>query len=265
MSTYPPLPTSPLRMEDLGPADQPREKLVRYGPRALSDADIIAILLGSGTQGLSVLDVARRILLSVDHDLHELARRDVSDLLRFRGVGQVRAVRLIAALELGRRREAAVVREKPVLTDSDQCYHYLRPLLQDLPHEEFHLLCLNRANRLLGAHLISRGGVTGTVADAKMIFRAALQHATATSLVLAHNHPSLQAFPSAADVRLTHKLCRAAEQLDLFVLDHIIVAGTRYYSFADEGMLHAPPEASAVADPQGVHGWGRQLPPLKQL
>lgn len=209
-----------------------------HGARSLADAEIVAILLGSGIRGASALAVARRLLLSVDHNLDELARRQVQDLVKTAGIGRVRAIRLVAALELGRRREAALFRAKPVLANSEQCFRYLRPLLADLNYEEFHLLCLNRANRLLGSHLISRGGVTGTVADAKTIFRAALSHGSVTSLVLAHNHPSGQAFPSEADIRLTRKLAAGAQNLDLYVLDHLIVAGRQYYSFADNGVLY---------------------------
>lgn len=240
MTRYP-APPVPLRIKDLGPDDQPREKLLRHGPRALADAEIIAILLGSGTRGASALSVARRLLLSVDHNLEELARWQVTELMKMRGIGEVRAIRLMAALELGRRREAAAFREKPLLANSEQSFRYLRPLLSDLNYEEFHLLCLNQANRLVGSHLISRGGVTGTVADAKTIFRAALSQGSVTSLVLAHNHPSGQAFPSEADIRLTRKLATGALSLDLYILDHIIVAGREYYSFADNGVLYPEP------------------------
>lgn len=236
MTIYSPPPDA-LRMRDLSPADQPREKLLRRGARALSDAEIVAILLGSGVQGQSVLEVARRLLLSVNHDLDALADWNAADFCRFKGIGEVRAIRLMAALELGRRRETTAVRQKPVLGNSQQTVRYLRPLLADLPHEEFHLLCLNRANRLLGSHLISKGGVTATVADAKVIFRAALSHGSVTSLVLAHNHPSGQAFPSEADIGLTQKLTAAARHLDLQVVDHIIIAKRDYYSFADEGRV----------------------------
>lgn len=239
MTSYPlPTPVSALRICDLGPDDQPREKLLRHGARALADAEIVAILLGSGVRGQSVLEVARRLLLAVDHDLDALADWNVADFQRFKGIGEVRAIRLMAALELGRRREASATRQKPVLGNSEQCVRYLRPLLADIPHEEFHLLCLNRANQLLGAHLISKGGVTATVADAKLIFRAALSHGSVTSLVLAHNHPSGQAFPSMADIQLTRKLTTAARHLDLYVLDHIIIAGRNYYSFSDDGALY---------------------------
>jgi len=240
MTTYSAPPPS-LRIKDLGPDEQPREKLLAHGARSLADAEIVAILLGSGIQGASALAIARHLLLSVDHNLEELARREVQDLMKMPGIGRVRAIRLVAALELGRRREAAAFRVKPLLANSEECFRYLRPLLADLNYEEFHLLCLNRANRLLGSHLISRGGVTGTVADAKTIFRAALSHGSVTSLVLAHNHPSGQAFPSEADLRLTRKLVVGAQHLDLYVLDHLIVAGRAYYSFADNGALY--PEA----------------------
>lgn len=207
--------------------------------RALSDAELLAILIRNGAVGASALDLARRILHTTGHDLHELARREVQDLSRIRGIGRVKAMQLVAALELGRRREASSPRRRPLLTDSESCFRYLRPRLADLHHEEFHLLCLNRANELLGAHLVSRGGTTGTVADAKHIFRTALQHGSVTSLVLAHNHPSGQPHPSTADLRLTAKLSRAARQLDLHVLDHLIVAGAHYYSFADHQQLEA--------------------------
>lgn len=237
MTTYPPPPAS-LRIKDLGPGDQPREKLHRHGPRALADAEIVAILLGSGIKGCSVLEVARRLLLSVDHDLNALSDWNVADFSRQPGIGPVRATKLMAALELGRRRQATGLRQKPTLGDSERCARYLRPLLADLPHEEFHLLCLNRANQLLGAHLIGKGGVTATVADAKLIFRAALSHGSVTSLVLAHNHPSGQPFPSDADIKLTRKMAAAARHLDLYVLDHLIIAGREYYSFADEGVLY---------------------------
>ncbi|THH39846.1 RadC family protein [Neolewinella litorea] len=227
----------PLQMRDLCPDEQPREKLLYHGPRSLTDAELLAILLRSGMRGVSALDLARRLLLDACHDLHDLATRQVQDLTRTPGVGKVKAMQLVAAFELGRRRESVDPRAKPLLSDSASCFRHLRPRLSDLHHEEFHILCLNRANRLLGAHTISRGGTTGTVADARTIFRTALQHGSVTSLVLAHNHPSGQLQPSAADIRLTAKLARAARSLDLHLLDHLIVAGQRYYSFADHQML----------------------------
>ena len=229
------------RIRDLGYDERPREKLLERSPRALSDAEIVALLLGAGYRGASALDVARDLLRHCRNDLHELARQDVPNLLRRPGIGRARALRLVAALELGRRREATPAHFRPTLLNSEDCYRTLRPRLADLAHEEFHLLCLDRAHHLLGSHLISRGGTTATVADARIIFRRALGHPAVTSLVLAHNHPSGQAFPSRADRALTHKLCAAARTLDLLVVDHIIVAGNGYYSFADAGELEEQP------------------------
>ena len=230
-------PGAGMLIRDMGPDDRPREKLRSHGVRALSDAELVAILLGSGRTGVSALTLARQILKSVGQDLHELARRDLIAFESLRGVGEAKAMRLIASLELGRRRENAFHTSKPLLANSEQTFRYLRPLIGDLQHEEFHILCLNRAHRLLGGEKISSGGVTATVADAKQIFRKALAHAGVTSLVLAHNHPSGQATPSEADIHLTNKLARAARYLDLVVIDHIIVAGRAFYSFADAQAL----------------------------
>ena len=228
----------PILIRDMGRDDRPREKLRQHGARALSDAELVAILLGSGRAGVSVLTLARQVLRTVAGDLHDLARKDLIDFEALPGVGQAKAMRLLAALELGRRRENAFATQKPVMTTSEHAYRYLRPLIGDLRHEEFHILILNRAGYLLGCDRISTGGVTATVADAKQIFRRALSHAGATSLILAHNHPSGQTTPSEADRRLTQKLARAATYLDLTVLDHLIIAGHEFYSFADDGALH---------------------------
>lgn len=230
--------TLPLLICDLSADDKPREKLIAHGPRALSDAELLAILLRSGRRGVSALDLGRNLLRAAGNDLTALGKMQLQDLVRTKGIGSVKAVQLLAAFELGRRRAGMKPSARPVLDNSEACFRYLRPLLSDLHHEEFHLLCLNRANQLLGSHLVSQGGTTGTVADAKQIFRAALQHGSVTSLVLAHNHPSGQAHPSTADLRLTRKLCAAARSLDLHVLDHVIVAGHRYYSFADHELLN---------------------------
>jgi DNA repair protein RadC len=237
MTNYSPTPELSFRIQDLAPGDQPRERLQRFGARHLSDSELLAVLLGSGIPGMSVLEVSRQLLSVAGRDLHQLARYSLNDFQRQPGIGKVGAMRLIAAFELARRRDAGEIRKKAKVTNSEDAYNFLRPLLADLNHEEFHVLCLNRANKVLGAHLISRGGTTGPVADAKTIFRTALGHGSITSLVLAHNHPSGQAFPSEADVRLTRKLCMAAQSLDLHILDHIIVAGSEYYSFADNDGL----------------------------
>lgn len=220
-------------IRDLAIDEQPREKLLHRGPRSLSDADLIAILLRTGVRGRSAIDLARRILSSVDYNLHRMARLEVGDLTRIEGVGTVKAMQIVAALELGRRREAAPEDEHLNFSSSADCYRYLRPLIADLDHEELHLLCLNQASRLLGAHLVSRGGTTATVADAKPLFRTALRHGSVTSIVIAHNHPSGRHEPSEADIVLTDKLRRAATSLDIRLADHLIVTANGYYSFAE--------------------------------
>lgn len=227
----------------MGLADRPRERMQILGPRALSDAELLAVIVGSGKRGLSALDLARQILRAVGNDLNELARGDLQDFTQHQGMGKVKALRLMASLELGRRRNYTVEAVKPQLGNSETIFNYLWKSLGDLQHEELHLLCLNRGHRLLGAHRVSQGGVTGTVADAKIIFRKVLSHASATSIVLAHNHPSGQAFPSRADILMTQKMVAAARHLDLQVLDHLIIAGRQYYSFADNGILSGPEEA----------------------
>ncbi|OAV45741.1 hypothetical protein A3850_000660 [Lewinella sp. 4G2] len=234
-----------MRMQDMGLDERPRERMRRHGARSLSDAELLAVILGNGKRGVSALALSRQILRGANHNLHELARGDVATFCAYAGVGEVKALRLMASLELGRRREAALALVKPNFDNGADCARYLRTHLGDLDHEEFHILCLNRANRLLGHHRVSEGGVTGTVADAKRIFRLTLQHPSVTSLILAHNHPSGQAFPSQADRALTHKLAAAARHLDLVVLDHVIIAGRRHYSFAANKEIN-PEQAPAT-------------------
>lgn len=213
--------------------ERPREKMCSNGPEQLSLAELLAVILRSGNQNESAVDLAQRILLAADQDLHQIARWSVADFCRFKGVGEAKAVALVAALELGRRRASQSARQQARFNDSAASYAYLRPLIGDLQHEEFWVLLLNQGHALLGAQLISRGGVTGTVADARIIFRKALETSSCTSIILAHNHPSGQVFPSAADRLLTQKLSKAARLLDLLILDHLIVTQHGYFSFAD--------------------------------
>ena len=224
--------------------ERPREKMRNNGPEQLSLAELLAVILRSGNQLETAVDLAQRILIAAEHDLHQLARWTVADFCRFKGVGAAKAVALVAALELGRRRASQSARQQPHFNNSAASYAYLRPLIGDLQHEEFWVLLLNQSHSLLGAQLISKGGVTGTVADARIIFKKALEMSSCTSLILAHNHPSGQQFPSAADRLLTHKLSSAARLLDLVVLDHIIVTQHGYYSFADEDELQLPDGSS---------------------
>jgi DNA repair protein RadC len=226
----------PLNIKSWSPEDRPREKLQLKGRSSLSDAELIAILLGSGTSTLSAVDLAKKILQISGNNLHDLARQSINDLVKIKGIGEAKAITIIAALELGRRRKDYDANEKPKITGSKDAYELLRPDLQDIQHEEFWVLLLNRANRVIRKHQISQGGVSGTVADPKIIFKSALQE-LASGIILAHNHPSGNLTASQADIDLTRKLKEAGKLLDIQVLDHVIVAGQKYYSFADEGML----------------------------
>lgn len=217
-------------------ADRPREKLVTKGRSVLSEAELIAILIGSGTKSLSAIDVAKNILASVNNDLNELAKLSVKGLMRFKGIGQAKAIAIVAALELGRRRKEAEVHEKPKVTTSQAAFEILKPHLWDLPHEEFWVIFLNRANQVVSLQQISSGGITGTVADVRMIFKAALEHLS-SNIILAHNHPSGNRQPSQADIQLTKKMKEAGQLLDIAVLDHIIFAENKYFSFADEAIM----------------------------
>lgn len=216
--------------------DRPREKLLVHGRRALSNAELLAILIGSGSQRESAVDLCRRILLSVGNDLSELAKLEVAQLCEFRGIGEAKAISIIAALELGRRRKNIVQEDRPVMNSSKRVYEYLRPQLQDLPHEEFWVLYLNTACRLIDKQLIGRGGTDFTPVDIKTVLRFGIQ-AKSYSFILAHNHPSGQLIASPGDVQITERIKVAAEILDMRVNDHIIFTDDGYLSFKDEGML----------------------------
>ncbi|QJX47383.1 DNA repair protein RadC [Hymenobacter taeanensis] len=216
--------------------DRPREKLMQKGRAALSDAELMAILLGSGTAKLSAVDVAKLVLNAANNDLNTLARFSIKELMRQKGIGEAKAITIVAALELGRRRKEADAAARVTITSSRDIHQLIRPHLQDLPHEEFWVILLNRANVVMRSVSISRGGVAGTVADPKMIFKEALEQ-LASSIILVHNHPSGNRNPSAADIALTRKLKEAGQFLDLPVLDHLIYTDQGYFSFADEGML----------------------------
>ncbi len=216
--------------------DRPREKLLLKGNAALSEAELIAILLGTGTAKLSAVDLAKNLLQSVNNDLNELARLSVKDLIKIKGIGQAKAITIISALELGRRRKDILPEERPKINSSSEIFELLKADLLDIPHEVFWVVLLNRANRVIKKQQISRGGVSGTVADPKIIFKIALEE-LASGIVLAHNHPSGNAQPSQADIDLTRKMKESGKLLDIQVLDHVIVAGKTYYSFADEGLM----------------------------
>lgn len=225
-----------LSIRDWAADDRPREKLMAQGPAALSDAELIAILIRSGSTKESALDLAKRILSDAGNDLHRLAALGITDLVGYTGMGEAKAISIVAALELGRRRRATEVPDRPSITSSAAAFDQVRGRLAELPHEEFWLLLLDRGNRLIQSTSVSKGGLHGTVADPKVIFKLALDK-RASCLVLCHNHPSGQLRPSEEDVKLTRKLVEGAGLLDIVVQDHIIVAATGYYSFADNGML----------------------------
>jgi DNA repair protein RadC len=216
--------------------DRPREKLERLGPRALSDAELIAILIRSGTPQESALDLAKRVLARTGNDLHRLGLLDLRELMAFKGMGEAKAMAIAAALELGRRRRDAEVPVRPLVATSAAAHELIRPVLADLPHEEFWVIALDRGNRLIDRVPVSRGGLHGTVADPKVIFKEAIERRSA-SIILCHNHPSGQLRPSDEDVRLTRKLADGGRVLDIAVQDHLILGATGYFSFADNGMM----------------------------
>lgn len=216
--------------------DRPREKLLLKGKHALSDAELLAILLGKGTVGVSAVALAQDILSSVDNSLHELGKRSVAELTRFKGIGDAKAITIAAALEIGRRRQMSDLRERPRVTSSRDAFNAIAPLLTDLHHEEFWVLLLNKASEVFSRERLSTGGMAGTVVDGKILFKTALD-ARAAAVIAIHNHPSGSLQPSQADIDLTRRLRKAGELLDLPLLDHLIVSERGYYSFADEGML----------------------------
>ena len=218
-------------------ADRPREKMALHGLSSLSDAELLAILLGTGTRSESAVDLARRLLGTVDNDLGRLGRLSINDLsCRVRGVGPAKATSIVAAMELARRRQADLVRDSDVIQGSAQVATLMTPLLADLPHEEFWVLLLNRANRFLSKHRISSGGVHQSVVDPRMVFKHVVQD-LACGLILCHNHPSGCLLPSEADRQITGRLSAGADLLGAKVLDHVIVSAEGYFSFADHQLL----------------------------
>lgn len=217
--------------------DRPREKLLNKGKGQLSKAELIAILIGSGSRNESAVELSKRILQSTNNNLAELSRLTVSDFTKFKGIGEAKAISIVAALELGRRRrEDDVLENKNKISSSSDAYNILYPEMSDLVKEEFWILVLNRANHLLKKIRISEGGLTGTVADPKVIFKHALDH-SASSIILAHNHPSNNLKPSQNDIDLTKKLVSAGKLLEISVLDHLIIGSDTFFSFADESLI----------------------------
>ena len=216
--------------------DRPREKFLLKGKAALSDAELLAILLGSGSRNESAVQLAQRILSQSQQNLNELGKRTVVQLMEFKGIGEAKAITIAAALELGRRRRQEEVQERFKISSSKSVFEIMQPIIGELPHEEFWVLFLNNSNKILHKDLMSKGGMTGTIVDIRLIFKSALEY-KATSLILTHNHPSGKLQASDADKEITQRLKVAGQQLDILVLDHVIVTETGYLSFADEGIL----------------------------
>ncbi len=216
--------------------DRPREKLLSKGKNALSDAELIAILIGSGSRDESAVSLSKRILASVENNLNELGKVSVSKLMQFKGIGEAKAITIVAALEMGRRRRGEEALNRKRVSSSDSVFELLQPIIGDLPHEEFWALYLNNANKILQTQQLSKGGITGTIVDIRLTLKTALQLG-AVGIILAHNHPSGTLKPSEADKQLTKKLKCAGESLDIKILDHLIITEKAYFSFADEQLL----------------------------
>ena len=216
--------------------DRPREKLLLKGKIALSDAELIAILIGSGNRQESAVALSQRILNSVANNLGELGKVSPNWLMDFKGVGEAKAVSIVAALELGRRRRSQEALERQKITSSASVFELLQPVIGDLPHEEFWAVYLNNGNKVLQTLQLSKGGITGTIVDIRLTLKTALQLG-AVALILAHNHPSGTLKPSTSDTQFTKKIKLAGESLDIKVLDHLIITEKAYFSFADEQLL----------------------------
>ncbi|MFT6065176.1 MAG: DNA repair protein RadC [Paraglaciecola sp.] len=216
--------------------DRPREKLVAKGKSTLSDAELIAILIGSGNREESAVGLSKRILKSVDGNINNLAKLSVEKLIEFKGIGEAKAVTIITALELAKRRQLEIALEKPKITSSKEVFNLMQPVIGDLEHEEFWVLFLNNSNKVLAKTQISKGGLTATVVDVRLLFKRALELAS-IGIIVCHNHPSGKLQPSTADKQITQKIKLAGVTLDIKLLDHLIVTEKSYFSFADEGIM----------------------------
>lgn len=216
--------------------DRPREKLLQKGRTALSDAELIAILISSGNREESAVSLSQRILASAENNLNQLGKLTIKDLMQFKGIGEAKAITIAAALELGRRRRAGEALNRKKITSSQSVFELMQPIIGELPHEEFWIVYLNNSNKVLQTSQLSKGGITGTLVDVRLAFKNALQLG-AVAIILAHNHPSGTLKPSQPDIKLTQKLKTAGESLDIKVLDHLIITEKAYFSFADESMM----------------------------
>lgn len=216
--------------------DRPREKLVLKGKKFLSDSELIAILLSSGTKNKSAIELAREIFQASNCNLQEFSKKNITELCKFKGIGKAKAITLVAAMELGRRRKETEAAHRPRISCSEDIFQVLRPQLEDQLLEEFHVIYLDRGNRIIQSVQISSGGISSTVVDIRVIFKHAID-CFASGIILAHNHPSGQLKPSDEDLRITRKISEAGKMLEVAVLDHIIFTDNGYYSFADSGKM----------------------------
>ncbi|MEM0575353.1 RadC family protein [Flavobacterium polysaccharolyticum] len=216
--------------------DKPREKMMLKGKNALSDAELVAILIGSGSRNESAVALSKRILASVNNNLSSLGKQSLAQLMEFKGIGEAKAITIAAALELGRRRKEENPLELVKVTSSKVMYQEMYPIIGELPHEEFWVVYLNNSNKIIFKAQLSKGGITGTIVDVRLVFKIALEQ-NAVAIVLAHNHPSGKLQASEADIQVTKRIKNAGLQLDIPVLDHVIVTEHGYFSFADEGIL----------------------------
>ncbi len=225
-----------LSIKSWAESDRPREKMMLKGAAALSDAELIAILIGSGNRNESAVSLARRILQAVDNNINKLATLSLEELIKFKGIGEAKAISILTALELGKRRQLEQALQHVKISSSNMVFELMQPILSDLPHEEFWMLYLNNANKLLLHEQISKGGMTATVVDVRLVLKKALT-INAVGLIMVHNHPSGNLKVSASDKQITKKLQEAGQTLDIKLLDHLIVTQNNYYSFADEGAI----------------------------
>lgn len=216
--------------------DRPREKLQLKGPKSLSTSELLAIIIGQGYKNYSALDLAKEVLASANNSLDELAKLNIAQLCKIKGIGKVKAIGLMAVFELASRQASELRVEKPKISSSEMAFQVARRFVEGLMHEEFWIICLSRANKVISVNNISKGGFSATVVDPKVLFKLALDQ-NASGLILFHNHPSNQNFPSEEDKRLTKKLQEGAKMLDISILDHLIICSKNYFSFADNGIL----------------------------
>lgn len=216
--------------------DRPREKFLLKGKSSLSDSELLAILIGSGSRNESAVQLCQRILATSQNNLNLLGKLSIQQLMNFKGIGEAKAISIAAALELGRRRREEEVIELKKITSSKAVFDIMQPLIGELPHEEFWVLFLNNSNKVIYKTQISKGGITGTVVDVRIVFKIALEH-NATSIILSHNHPSGKLQASEADIQITKKIKEAGKNLDIQVLDHVIITEKSYFSFVDEGIF----------------------------